>query len=368
MEPSEYRKAAFIIMANQKLSEKDCKSILIILLVGSVLESAYQISIFFLPTALGEHVLLAADPDSFYSWHQSLAQVPTLLICLGFSRYKASELFSLNKLWAVIAFGICVVLIAMSGKRAAIGSVPMFAIIASTLRREWGYLVFWLAGAVIASAIIVVGHGDLFQFPLTVQRAFSVLPAKWDSEFRYMEGGQDQFRAELRRQAGKKIEKDPWIGTGYQVNLSLSQALTAQYAARGGDTELQATPYAMGSAWHNTWLGYAADFGIPICFIAALIYLSVIRRGAKLLKVFPANSFSATLSMYILMCAIRSVLLSHTSGHTALDPFSYWWLYGVQVAMMLRRPETIVSESGIRNSDPSTLARYSEPRRARALA
>lgn len=360
--------AAFLIMANQQLDEKDCKWIIIILVVGSMLDSAYAISVYFLPSSLNPYVDLTVDTDSFYTWHQAIAPVPGLLICLGFARYKASELFSLNKLWAAIGFVFCVVLIALSGKRAAVAAVPIFAISAAMLRREWGYLMLWLAGAVMAASIIMVGHGELFTFPLTVQRAFSVLPAKWDSEFRHMEGGKDAFRAELRRQAIKKIEQDPWIGTGYQVNLSLSQALTAQYLTRGGDTELQVTPYAMGSAWHNTWLGYAADFGIPIDVIAAMIFLTVILRGVKLMKVFPINTFTAMLSMYILLFTIRRLVTSNTSGHTALEPFSYWWSYGVQVALFLRSRAAVPQGPAPVSWNPANPARSAPPGRGRALA
>ncbi len=361
---------AFLVMANQAVTDKDCKRILILLLIGSALESAYQISIFFLPLGLiglDAGIQLSSDPDAYYSWHQALAQVPILLICLGFAHYRASEIFSMNRLWAILGLGVCVVLIAMSGKRAALASVPLFAITAALVRREWGYMMLWLAGAVIAGGIIMIGHGELFHLPLTIQRSLSVLPAKWDSEMDSLAGGQDLFRAELRRQAMKKIESDPWVGTGYQVNLSVSQALSAQYAARGGDTELQVAPFAMGSAWHNTWLGYAADFGIPMSFIAALIYLSVIRRGYKQLHVFPRHSLSATLSMYILLYTIRNLIFSNTSGHSAQDPFSYWWLYGLQVALSLRRPEAAPLGPTVRTNDSTDASRFPRPTRPRAL-
>ena len=326
--------AAFLIMANQKVTEKDCKTIIILLLVGSVLESAYQISIYFLPfLGLNESLQLDADPDSFYSWHQSLGSVPILLITLGFARYKASELFSMHRLWAVIGFALCVALVAMSGKRAALASIPIFAILAALVRRERGYLMLWLAGAGMAAAIIVLGHGYFFRFPLTVQRAFSTLPAQWDAELGSMEGGIDPFRAELRRQALKKIESNPWVGKGFQMDLSLANALSAQYASRGGDVELQVASCAMGSAWHNTWLGYAADFGIPASVLVGIIYLTVLVRSGKTFRASPPNSLTQTLALYIFLCVGRDILSSHTSGHASLDAFSRWWMYGLLVAL-----------------------------------
>ena len=339
--------AVFLIMANQEVTEKDCKTIIVLLLVGYLLETIYQISIFFLPLhliGLDAGVPLMNDPDSYYSWHQALAGLPMILICLGFARYSAAELFSFRRLWAVIGFGFCVFVIALSGKRAAVGAIPFFAICAAAVRREWGFLVLWLTGATIAAGILVIGHGDLFSLPLTIQRAFSVLPAKWDSELQGMEGGKDDFRAELRREAMKKIEKDPWFGTGYQVNLSLAQTLTAQYAARGGDTELQVAPFAMGSAWHNTWLGYAADFGIPASVIAGIIYLTVIRRGYSTFRASPAHSLTQMLAMYILLFTLRDLAFSHTGGHSANDAFTRWWMYGLLVSLAIANKKREATE------------------------
>src|SRR5262249_35496385 len=153
------------------------------------------------------------------------------------------ELFALNRPWLVILLGVCLVMVALSGKRAVLASLPIFAIFAALMRREWGLLMLWLSGSILVGSIIVILHGELFRLPLGAQLARYGLPAKWDSELDAVAGGQDVFRAELRRLALKKIEKDPWLGTGYQVNLSLAQTLSLQYARRGGDTELQVTPF-----------------------------------------------------------------------------------------------------------------------------
>jgi hypothetical protein len=367
--------AAFLIMANQEITEKDCKWILLLLLIGSALSSAYQIGLYFLPSSFGAYVDLSVDPDSFYTWHQSLALVPLLLITLGFSRYKASELFSMHRLWAGIGFGLCVVLIAMSGKRAYLASVPLLAILAALLRREWGFLMLWLAGAVLAGGIVVFGHGELFRFPLTVQRAFSALPAQWDAELgTAYQGGKDEFRTELRRQALKKIAQEPWLGEGYKIDLSVGQALSVQYATRGGDIELQVMPFAMGSAWHNTWLGYAADFGIPLCIITALIFFSVIRASYRLTGRFPPRTMRGTLVAYIFFSATTLLVRSHTSGHSALDPFQTWWAYGalLSVAVQMTKDQTVrklgqggtsPSPSGIAGLIPVEAGQPSRPSR-----
>ena len=327
--------AVFIVMANQEITDKDCKWIFILLLTGSCLETVYRIVAYLGLFGLSTNISMGSDPDDYYSWHQAIGGVPLILICLGFARFKASELFSLNRLWAVALFGICVILILLSGKRAGVAAIPLYAITAAFLRREWGFLMLWITCGIIAASAIIVGHGEFFRLPLTAQRALSVLPARWDSEFQGMEGGQDLFRAELRRMALKKIEKDPWIGAGYQVNLSLSQTLALQYATRGGDTELQATPFAMGSAWHNTWLGYAADFGIPASIFAAVIYFTVIRSSYGLAFRFPHGSMRGTLAAFLFLTNVVRLLNSHTSGHSAEDAFERWWTYGALVSLWI---------------------------------
>ena len=326
--------ASFLVMANQNLKEKDCKIIIILTLIGSALNTIYQISLYFIPSLFGMYVDMNVDPDSFYTWHQMLATVPILLISLAFSRYKTSELLSSNRLWMPVGLFLCVILIALSGKRALLASIPQIAILAALLRREWGLFLLSLVAVLFGSAVIILGHGEMFHLPLTVQRAFSALPAQWDPEIGSMEGGIDPFRAELRRQAVLKIEEHPWVGEGYQIDLSLAVALSNQYVTRGGDIELQCAPFALGSAWHNTWLGYAADFGIPLSVIVALLYYSMIRNSYFLARTLPHGTMRSTLAVYLFITITLIALRTHTSGHSATDPFSFWWYFGVIISLI----------------------------------
>ena len=108
---------------------------------------------------------------------------------------------------------------------------------------------------------------------------------------------------------------------------------------------MQVESFAMASSWHNTWLGHAADFGIPLAVIAGFIYLSVIRRGMRLLRILPINSYTGTLSMYLLLNTVRRLVFSNVGGHSATEPFEFWWFYGLQIALFLHRPETAAKGS-----------------------
>jgi hypothetical protein len=335
---------AFLIIANQEIRERDCKWIIALLVLGTVLTTIKEIAVYFIPGAMDTVAPISGNEgDAYYTWHQALANVPMLVILLLVSRYPAGELFSVRRgLWLLGTFMVCVALIVASGKRSAVGAIPLYAMSAAFFRKEYRFLSIWVTGAALAVGLVIVGHGTFFHLSLTGQRALSFLPAQWDSELQMMEGGEDAFRAELRRLALKKIEKYPWVGLGYQVDLSLAQSIAAQYSAFGGDIEAEVTPAALGSAWHNTWLGYAADFGIPASVLIGVIYLSVLHRSWLTARGLPPGSLRQTLAIYILIFTFRDVLFAHVGGHSALDAYSRWWMYGAlaSIALAVRSPAT----------------------------
>ena len=323
---------AFLVMANQKIDERGCKWIIILLLFGAILSTVQEIFFFFFPIGGRDVYAQEIDSEAFYTWHQSLANLPLAVILILFSRYPSRQIFSLHRLWSLGAFVACVALIVASGKRAAAASVPLIALAAATARRELGFLLLWLVGAGLACVLVIVGQGEIFHLSLTAQRTLSFLPAEWDVELSSMEGGQDEFRAALRRLAMQKIHRDPWIGTGYKIDLRMLQGLALQQAT---NIEEQVTPFALASSWHNTWLGYAADFGIPASVLAAIIFLTVLRRSWKTFKESPQKSLTQTLAFYIFLSTLRDVVFSQTGGHSANDAFGHWWLYGLLVALSL---------------------------------
>ncbi len=334
--------AAFLIMANQRIGPREAKWVIILVLVGTGVATARAIASYYLPALGGSAAVTAAGLggaaggdvlDSYYSWHQHLGTIPFTLIALMLSRYKAREIFSLQRMWLPVLFLTCMALILLSGKRASVASVPACAIIAAILRKEYGHLALWVGGAVTAGALLVAGQGTLYHLPLTAQRALSWLPGQWDPELQSMEGGEDIFRSTLRRLAWEKIQRDPWIGQGYRVDMALIQQ---SMDIGGGGTEGQVLPYALGSAWHNTWLGYAADLGIPASILAALIFVTFIRKGWRISTELPSGSTEATVAAYFTFLVILLFINSHTSGHSANDQFDRWWTYGILVSLAVQ--------------------------------
>jgi hypothetical protein len=126
----------------------------------------------------------------------------------------------------------------------------------------------------------------------------------------------------------ENIERHPIIGRGFAIEYSeiIGQIGASRYL--GGD-DMQAAPYAIGRAWHNTWLGYAADFGIPLSVIQGVLYLTVLIVAFKTSRAHPFGSLQSIVAIYIVIFTVRDLLASHTSGHSALDAYARWWMYGL---------------------------------------
>lgn len=340
----------FLIMANQKIEERDCKWIILIIVLGAALSGAKDIVLYFFPIG-GPDPNQKIDPEAFYTWHQALAALPTVVVMLLFSRYPSRQIFSFHRAWAIGLFLACVAMIVVSGKRAALASIALYAVVAAVVRREFGFMFLWLVGGAMAVAVVIAGHGDFFRLPLGAQRALSFLPAHWDVELAGLEGGKDEFRQMLRTLAVEKILRDPWVGTGFAVDTSTIQRLITQ--SQRGTLEDQVLPFAVGSAWHNTWLGYAADFGIPASILVGIILLTVLYRSYRTFKESPPKSMTQTLSLYIFLFAVRDVAFSHTGGHSALDAYGRWWMYGLLVALSLTNQARVTAQQTAKVADGS---------------
>jgi hypothetical protein len=317
---------AFLIIASREITDKDCKLIIYIILIGNLIGASYGIlSYFFFGT--GDQVF-SSDSEGYYTWHQNLGLISMAIAFIIFSWKGPKEIFGLKSFKFLAIYVITIGLTLISGKRMALVAVFLAPLVSAIAFKQIRYIYLGALVFTIFSAIVVLGHGDYFRLPLVAQRTLSWLPANWDSEFQHMEKGQDPFRETLRRFAMENIKRDPIVGRGFAIEHSeIIAQLTASRMMMGND--FLAAPYAVGRSWHNTWLGYAADFGIPLSVIQALVYLTVLIVTFKTVRLLPQKTPRFIFSVYVLIFTVRDIIASHTSGHTALDAYERWWMYAV---------------------------------------
>jgi hypothetical protein len=318
----------FIVISSREITGRDCKWIILFIVIGSITSAIYGITSFFLFAQEMEIANDGSGSDGFYTWHQSLAGPALAIVFLLFSWKQPQDILGFRNIPLLILYILAISLTLFSGKRTALAALFLAPIVSSIVFKQYRYIFAALIAFFVFSFVVIFGHGNAFHFPLQIQRTLSWLPAEWDTEFQYIEGGADPFRESLRRFAMENIKRDPIIGRGFSIQYSeiMSQISASKYS--GGPDSL-AAPAAIGRSWHNTWLGYAADFGIPLAIIQALIYLTALIVSFKTARAYPFASFQSIISIYILIYTVRDILVSNAVGHTAVDAWHRWWMYAV---------------------------------------
>ena len=327
--------ASFVIVSNRSsVTENDIKWIFGFLLFGTLANLGRTLLEY---VVLGHSLGIAGvdlDNEGSYTWHQALSGPALLILMLLFSRYAPSQIFSVSHLGRLFLYLGTIVPILLSGKRAAAAQLVFFPLLSAILRRQFHYVFIFGIAAVLGIGGLVIGQGNIFDLPLNAQRALSWLPGEWDRSLSGMKGGQDDFRKALREIAWEQIQKDPLMGDGFRVDINETAGFyyaTLQYGAP--DIRNQVMPYALGKSWHNTWLGYAADFGIPLSIIYAFLLATGLIVTFRVIRQSQGSVWLNTMAVYCFLFFARDVLTSWTSGHSANDALGRWWMYGIVFAI-----------------------------------
>lgn len=326
--------AAFILMSNREYSKRDLQWMIGFLIFGAIFSLVYGFTEF---AIAGPKV----DPttgmvmEEFYTWHQLLAAPPLTIVFLMFARWSPREIFGISRPWLLFVYLLCFGMVLLSGKRMALVAIMMAPLVSIVAYRQFRYLFVGVSLLIGLLTIALVGQGQMFRLPLVAQRTLSWLPGDWDPELQGMAGGADEWRAQLRDYAMMNIQRDPIVGRGFAVDITETTSAVAQAEYLTG-VDIQALSYALGRSWHNRWLGYAADFGIPMSIIQAVIYLWVCILSYRIFRRDTTQRLFSVFALYVLIYTGRDLVASWTSGHTALDAFDRWWMYGVIVALYLQ--------------------------------
>ena len=328
---------AFLIMSNREYTEREMRWIFAILIFGAFFSLVYG----FAEHALvgpAVNIMTGMVDNEFYTWHQLLAGPPLTITFLIFARWSPKEIFSFQRPWLLLGYFVCLALVLLSGKRMAVVAMIIVPLISAIAWRQFLPIFIAIILATASLFVLTAGHGQWFYLPLVAQRTISFLPGDWDSEMERLASGKDEWREELRFWAIEMIKAAPWVGSGFALNVK-ETAVAAAIGERGGTMDIQVASYVLGRSWHNTWLGYAADFGIPLSVIQAIIYIWVIVLSAKVFRQYGNRSLFGVFTLYLLLFTVRDLVASHTSGHTAFDAWARWWMYGVLVSLYCALPK-----------------------------
>jgi hypothetical protein len=321
---------AFVVLSNQPVRDVDAKHIIRIIIACSIISALWGVLQF------DRSYYLA---DNYYTWHQLVSEPALWLGMWLFAKYKIQRVISFPP-WLMLAYTSFLAVGFYSGKRAALGVLLLVPVIQVFVDRSGGRrLVIWGAMLVLMLTVLVGGHGRLFSLPLVVQRAIANLPGQWDRDV--IIATQDVFRKNLRMLAIDRIKENPLIGMGgFAIDFDEAYALLLISRDQGQQA------VAFTRSWHTTWLGMAADFGVPLALIWALLsaqMLLVTHRLYRSGKLSP-NQHTFVCMFYIYL--ITSLLRSWTSGHSALTPFGLLWLYALVLGVKKQVDTSSPAEMG----------------------
>jgi hypothetical protein len=243
------------------------------------------------------------------------------------ARYRLRRFFELS--WRPVALLILGGITIYTGKRRASANLAIFPLIrAYVTRQDRGPAVFATMFAFVVIGLLVMGQGNLYDLPLSVQRGLSVLPGKWDRRLESGSGGKDLFREIVHAYGIQEIKKSPWVGRkGFAIDLMEIQWMTASSVQQGYEG------HAVAANWHSTWIGMWADFGLPAVVGWALFSFGSLLVALRRLRRLPPSSYRHTILVYYSMTIILMLIASRTSGHSALQPFQLWPLFGLMLAV-----------------------------------
>lgn len=332
--------SAFLILSSIVPKERHLKFILIACLAGNLITAGWNVLCHFLFPAfswLTTAPTAFAEEESFYSWHQALSQVSLpvytfILVSMPFQRLLSVK----NIFWSIPCLIACLVITALSGKRAAMAMMFLFPLIIALARKEYLYLIL---GGIVASVLLsiaVLGQGRLFVLPLAAQRSLANLPGEWDDRVLAQTTGLDKkeadvFRSLMKEKAWQIIKEKPLTGRGLSIDL---KDMVALIQTNTGINVKEMDALAAGSSWHHKWLGISADIGVPAAvfygffnLLLLILYILLVVRSRN-------QGWYYAFSLFQLCVVVKFILFSTTGGHTANSPLDEWWIYGIGLAVL----------------------------------
>lgn len=316
---------SFFVLSNQRISEQDAKWATRVI-IGIFLLSIPFIAYFTLasPTAS------TSASGVHYSRLQEFSASSFVLASFLFATYSTEGILTFSHPWRLIAYLALVVLGPISGKRSTTVLLAALPAIDMLFRRGKRVAVFiWLGSIVIvAFALVQISHTEI-ELPQSIQRAVAYLPGEWDENV--VRQTQGLFRRELRAIAAKQVQSAPLLGRkGFSLDRGEILSLYGQQAGHAQFIEAN----AISGNWHTTWLGIAADFGIPAAFFWAGFWVQALFAVYSVLRSPFAHRHQKTLACVYGYAVVAAIARSLTSGHSAELPYGQWWWYGIVIGML----------------------------------
>jgi len=328
---------AFLIIANSELDNKFSRRLIVLLIAGVAAEAAFKLLGAYVPqisflTAQGAGSALAGG--GFYGVTAKISIVPALVAPFLLARYSFAEMIQPKNWWVIVTLLVLVAMSFLSGKRSLTVLLFMYPVIIALIRGQLVKAIGLGMPAFGAFALLLLLQASGVTLPKTTQRVLSIIPGVTGLDYDVIKSADNDFRETLNRFALVEIKEKPLIGDGFKMDQEMLYYLDSNPdKVLGLDDHIAGARYAATSAWHNTWLGMSADFGIPAALIFALLMIFYIRKSLWLLKRLEPKSSQYLLVIGLLAIVIGELLRSYQFGHACHTYWQISWKVGVLFAI-----------------------------------
>ena len=316
--------SAFLSLSSLRIGEKEARLLF------------YAILLSLLIAVIRGVVFPQADPDALVFSNTGLEQevsvryafiTCSILFMLLFSKWSIRQVLT-SPIRLFVLF-LLAVLTVYSGKRQAFGSIVLVPVLRMFLKGK-DVLLTCAMGFLAAIVLIfaVVGDGMFFTLPTSAKRALAVVAPRYERE---TAGGiHDLFRRELRKEAYSLIGENPMFGRkGFAMNLENTRWMNFG----GGYTSIYAG-HAYSGNWHNMWLAYACDFGIPgLCF-AVFLWFWLLRFVFRENRMISCGVYLPACFLFFSFELLIALVFSWVSGHASHSTYETLIRYGLLLALV----------------------------------
>lgn len=314
---------AFLSMSSLSLSENDAKFLFRTVLAANIFAVVRNIFPSFSTTdviSLEGFEIQATTNYSFIGFGA--------LILLLFARFPLSKIFSSPK--CLVLFMILVAGAIYSGKRQVFGRIVLLFPLSCLLRRK-DFATMFFVGIVGLCAIFfsVAGDGSFYNLPRSAKRALAVVIPKYSEE---IGGGvSDVFREQMRHHAYEVIRSNPWLG---RVGFAMSLEQTALSHAIFSTKSDNGFGHAVAGNWHNMWLSYACDFGVPCLVLIVFLWLHIVRFCFLATKLVVRGVYLPACCLIYSFELLFQFIFGWYSGHASISTQALLINYGILIALV----------------------------------
>lgn len=321
---------ATLILSSMSFDETDCKTLFRCIIVAALIRFFYNLAF----GAVGGDATTIDYEEQVSRYYLESAGI---LFMVLFARFSIHEILFSMKLPVVLFLAAVTFL---SGRRSSAGQlvfIPFFQ--AMLTRRHYSTVVLCSVFAAIGLLFVIAGDGTIYHLPASVKRPLAIIVPEYRAQG--FEGYSDGFRKRMRRIAYDTIRESPWFG---RKGFAMTREEAAWLDTHNERTFFEGMAYA--GNWHNIWLSYAADLGIPAMILWGIFVLRSLRFCFKSAWTLPFSPYAKACYLFFAYQFLCEIAMSWFSSSAPTASVQIWTRFGLLIAIAngaKNQPRTMIA-------------------------